>query len=77
MLSNVFEFIALAADGFSVCFLIYMGAACTSTMAAGRSFTACEFFAFLLFYDIIKMILRPTDLQCNRRGGSHALVEPF
>lgn len=77
MLSNVFEFIALATDEFSVYFLIYMSAACTSTAAASHSFTVCKFFAFLLFYDIIKMILRPTDLQCSRRGGSHALVEPF
>lgn len=77
MLSNVFEFIALAADGFSVCFLIYMGVACTSTAAASHSFTVCKFFAFLFFYDIIKINLRSTDLPCNRRGGSHALVEPF
>ena len=77
MLSNGFEFIALAADGFSVCFLIYMGAACTSTAAADRSFAVCKFFAFLLFYDIIKINLRSTDLPYNRRDGSRALVEPF
>ena len=62
MLSNVLELNELTTDGFSVCFLIYMGAACTSTAAAGRGFTVCKFFAFLLFYDIIKINLRPTDL---------------
>lgn len=77
MLSNVFEFIALAAGGFSVCFLIYMSAACTSTAAAGRSFTVCNFLRFYFFYDIIKTVLRPTKLLYNRRGGLRALVEPF